>query len=197
MKTNVRSYTDDQLLERVALVAEGFTEYPEGYWLIGVRSNEDEANKFDDKFYLFYKKQFVKVYSGTTHTGIKGLKGFAKYNPDGAAVLKADTIVYDSHRRGMSKGRGVYRQDKVFPYYRDNDMDDKAEEIGELYEDKIIYCHIHDCKLEEGDDPKEYINGWSLGCQVLNNPDHWHDFFNRRTKDQELITLCILNEFEV
>ena len=194
MKTNVRSYTDKQLLNRV-LDLDTFTHYPTDYWLIAVRSDEDEYNKFDDKFYLFKGTQFVAVYSGTTNTGAKGLKEFDTYNPDGAAVLKADTIVYRSHKRGLSKGRPVYRQYESFPYFRDNNKNNKAEEIGEE-RIGVIHAHIHDVKMGNKDEYKEYINGWSLACMVLNNGAQWHEFFNVHTKDQDFITLCILNEFE-
>ena len=195
--TNVRSYTADQLLERVADTAKGFNHYPADYWLLGIRSNEDEYNKFDDKFYLFYGIEFKKVYSGTTNTGANGLKNFETYNKDGVAILEADRIVYGSHRRGISKGRPVYRQDKPFPYYRDNDKDNKSEELGQVINDEIIHAHIHDVKMGNVDADKEFINGWSLACQVFNNGEHWHKFFNVLTKEQEYITYCLLNEFEV
>ena len=123
--TNVRSYTDKELLDRVKSLPD-FTHIPAGYWLVGVRSNEDEFNKFDDKFYLFKGEQFIEVFKGTTNAGGKGLKEFHTYNPDGVAVLKSDTIVYDSHILGISKGRLVYRQNKPFPYYRDNNYNEKA-----------------------------------------------------------------------
>ena len=195
MKSNVRDYTGPQLLTRVESL-DTFEYFPTDYWLIGIRSEEDEVNRFDDKFCLMHGTRYVKEYTGTTHTGIKGLKDFASYNPKGAAILKSDTIIYNSHERGISKGRGVYRQFKSWPYFRDNNKNDRVEEIGEEYYD-IIHCHIHDCKLGPEDDPKEYINGWSLGCQVMNDSDDWEDFFDVKTKDQEFMTLCILKEFEV
>ena len=105
--TNVRSYTDDQLLARVESHARGFHHFPADRWLLGVRSNEDEFNKFDDKFYLFNGVVFEAVYTGTTNTGTKGLLNFEEYNKDGVAVLEADRIVYGSHRRGISNGRAA------------------------------------------------------------------------------------------
>lgn len=190
--TNVRSYTDEELLNRVRSL-DTFTHIPDGYWLIGVRSNEDEFNVFDDKFYLFFRDQFVSVYKGTTNPGAKALKEFHTYNKEGAAILKADTIVYDGHKRGMSKGRMVYRQVKGFPYYRDNDYDTKSEEIGEIKTD-VIFAHIHDSKMGDSDEYKEYINGWSLACQVFNNGLEWKEFMGL-TNGQDLLTYCLLQEF--
>ena len=196
MKTNIRNYTVDQMLERVSDKAKGFTHYPADYWLLGIRSKEDEVNKFDDKFVLFNGVEYVNSYSGTTHTGIKGLKEFDTYNKEGVAILQADRIVYGSHKRGISKGREVYRQEKSWPYYRDNNRNNKVEEIGMLIYG-VIHAHIHDVKMGNIDKNKEDINGWSLACQVLNNGKQWNDFFNIDTKGQEIITLCILNEWEV
>ena len=41
----VRAYTDKQLLEKVISLST-FNGIPKGYWLLGVRSNEDEPDKF-------------------------------------------------------------------------------------------------------------------------------------------------------
>ena len=190
--SNVRSYTDEQLLAKVAQL-DTFDGIPDNYWLIGVRSNKDSFNKFDDKFYLFNGKDFVAVYQGTTNPGAKALKKFAEYNPEGAAVLKSDTIVYDGYKRGESKGRTVYRQVEPFPYFRDNDMDEFSEEIGEEHND-VIYAHIHDCKMDGQHIYKEYINGWSLACQVMNNGAEWEEFMTH-TVGQEYLTYCLLQEF--
>ena len=109
------------------------------------------------------------------------------------AVLKSDVIVYESHILGISKGRTVYRQHKPFPYYRDNNYNEKSEEIGEIHND-IIYAHIHDVKLNGQNIYKENINGWSLACQVMNNGKEWDDFM-KLTSGQQTITYCLQQEF--
>jgi len=89
-KSNVRSYTDKELLDRVK-ATKGFQKIPEGYWILGVRSNEDEENTYDDKFYIFKGEVFQEVITGTTHPGAAILKGgFLRFNKVGAAVLKSD-----------------------------------------------------------------------------------------------------------
>ena len=76
----VKKYTDKQLLERVKSL-ESFKGYPEGRWIIGVRSEEDLPNKFDDKFYTYEGTKFIDVVTGTTNPGITILKGgFKKFN---------------------------------------------------------------------------------------------------------------------
>lgn len=194
MKSNVRNYTADQILERVMSHARGWTHYPSDFWLIGIRSNEDAFNEFDDKFYLFEGARFHKVFRGTTNAGSKGLHHFEEYNKNGVAVLQSDRIVYGSHGRGISKGREVFRQMQPWPYYRDGNKDNYADEKGKLFWD-IIHAHIHDAKMQGKDEFKAFINGWSLACQVMNNGKEWDEFMEL-TSDQQLLTYCLLKEWD-
>jgi hypothetical protein len=99
--SNVRSYTTDQLLDRVEEL-KSFKTIPLGYWIVGVRSNEDAPNKYDDKFYLFNGEQFVKVVTGTTNPGTPILQGgYLKYNKVGAAVVKSNEWYYDVWAYGL------------------------------------------------------------------------------------------------
>jgi hypothetical protein len=69
--TNVKNYTDKQLLDRV----QGLTSYfwtPDDMWLLFVRSNEDANDQFDDKVYIFKGSSFQFVTSCTTNKGNKG-----------------------------------------------------------------------------------------------------------------------------
>lgn len=193
--SNVKSYTDKQILDRVVALPT-FRGFPNDYWNVWVRSNEDAFNQFDDKVYLFKGEEFVFVAPCTTHAGKSGLKGFESYNAQGAAVLKSDTIIYQSHFRGMHKGKILaYRQNKTWPYFRDNDKDDKAEEIGREYADRVIYANIHPSSYLEGDATvKKEINGWSLACLVYAVRKDFDRMMNL-TVDQFYMTNAILKEF--
>lgn len=194
MKTNVKSYTDEQLLKRVSEL-DTFDGFPNDYWQIWVRSNEDEFNKFDDKVYLFRGKKFISVHKCTTNAGKTGLLNFEKYNKLGVAVLKSDIIIYDSHVRGLHRGKVMsYRQNKPWPYYRDNNKDKKSDENGVEY-NNIIWANIHPATYEKGSDlEKEYINGWSLACLVRAKGTD-HEDFMRLTEHQKYMTNCIIKEF--
>jgi hypothetical protein len=190
--SNVRSYTDKELLNRVSLLP-SFKGFPQsGVLDIWVRSNEDEFNKFDDKCYSFEcfpakDPVFKMVSTGTTNAGAVGLKEFAKYNGLGCAILKADVIIYNSHAYGLHKGKPAYRQAKGFPYFRDNDKDDKAEQIGKEYSD-IIGANCHRAGAQS-----TIIGGWSTACLVRNVESvflEWLKFMNKRT-----LSIAILTEF--
>jgi hypothetical protein len=193
--SNVKSYTTKQLLDRVATL-KGFNGYPKDYWNIWVRSEEDAFNQFDDKVYLFKGEEFISVAPCTTNAGKQGLKDFDSYGQTGVAVLKSDVILYDSHRKGLHKGKVMaFRQDKVWPYYRDSNKDEKIDETGLVHNDKIIWANIHPATyLTESAATKQYINGWSLGCLVYANRQDFNRLMNL-TVNQNALTNCVLKEF--
>lgn len=194
--SNVRGYSATEILNRVAKFSDGFTHFPDDYWLIGVRSNEDEFNVADDKFYLFKGEKFVKIMYGSTNAGERGLKKFDEYNSEGVAHLKANTIVYDYAKRGKHKGKvWAYRQSKPFPYFRDNNKDTKVDEMGEIHTD-IIYANIHPMDyIDWHDFTKKWIGGWSLACQIVNNRKEYDEFMTL-TEGQEYLTYCLLQEWD-
>ena len=171
--SNVRSYTNEELIKRVESL-KSFDGW-KGIFFVGVRSKEDEPNKFDDKFYLFDcrsgKPKFVMVANGTTNPGSKALRLFSRYNSKGAAVWATDIIVYDSHINARHKSDpNSYRQDKKLPYHRDGNKNNKSEEIGKLYWG-IIWMNIHKAGWFS-----KLIGWWSAGCQVFNIRWQWKKF---------------------
>ena len=76
--SNVKSYTDQQLLDRVEAL-KTYHGIPLAMWLLFVRSNEDANDLFDDKVYIFKGSDFQFVTSCTTNKGNKG-----------TAVMEAD-----------------------------------------------------------------------------------------------------------
>jgi hypothetical protein len=98
----VRSYTSKQLLDKVKTL-QSFVTIPSGYWILGVQSNEDAYDRFDDKFYLFKGEDFIMVTTGTTNAGLAGQQNFEKYNAKGVAVLPTNTWFYDIWSFGYIK----------------------------------------------------------------------------------------------
>lgn len=183
MKTNVKSYTDKQLLERVRALAD-FNHIPYGYWLIFVRSQEDEFDKFDDKVYLFNGNDFIMVTSCTTDKGVYG-----------TAVIKSDQWMYDGFIYGFHKGRmKCLRQNKPFFFYRDTNQDGKTDEYGKLYYENI-QTQFHGATYHEGVAiVRDKIGLWSEGCIVANiNKDY--ERIIKLCKSQKIVTGCIIKEF--
>lgn len=197
----VRSYTDKELLERVKSL-DNFTAIPEGFWILGVRSNEDTFDTYDDKFYIFKGEVFQDVLTGTTNPGGKILKGgFLSFNKVGAAVLKSDIWHYDMWKPVYRSARGYeLRQYSNTYVYRDGDMDEKSEEIGEpIFGNYGINFHTNTFKYYNSV-VNLVIGSWSAGCQVTNQRDHflrWVKFFKTRYDEhkQNTVSYCLINEF--
>jgi hypothetical protein len=179
----VKAYTDKQLLTKVKSLI-NYIYIPHDYWILGVRSNEDLTNSFDDKFYVFKGEQFVMVTSGTTNKGLKG-----------TAVAKADMWHYDVYKYGLHKGKmKALRQVKSIPYYRDRNFDGKTDTNGKVYTD-IIYLNFHGSTYIEGSASiMSKIGGWSEGCQVCNN-NLQYEHIIKLVKSQSFVSYCLINEF--
>lgn len=193
MATNVRSYTDRQILDKVR-ACPSFRGFPTNYWLIGVRSNEDAFNRFDDKFYCFKGERFVDAWKCTTNAGTDMLN---PTNPRGEAVLKSGDIYYDSHERRKHRGKVMaYCQHSALPLHRDNDRDRRTEEAGNA-RDEIVGINIHPASYQAGSQAERLaIQGWSQGCQVFAVRSDFDEFM-KLTEGQHLLTYALLAEWDV
>jgi hypothetical protein len=193
----VKQYTDEQILNRIKSLS-NFEGWPTGPMLVAVRSEEDNFNQFDDKGYLYIPggegepPQFVlQPFRITTNPGAGALLKFFRYNKDGAAVMKADYINYDSHFNGRHKrDPNAYRQGKGVPYYRDGNKNRKSEEIGSIFWD-IIFMNIHKAGWLS-----KLIGWWSAGCIVFAIRREWNMFINfLNSIGSPDLTLVVLKEF--
>lgn len=191
----VKNYTDEQLLAK-AKSLKSFKNIPKDYWLIGVRSTQDQHDLFDDKFYLFRGEKFIKATTGTTNSGDYGLKNFEKYNSQGVAHMKADKWHYNLWKNGMHKKKmRALVQATPCEYYRDGNKNNKSEEIGNIHKG-IIGLNFHTVTYLEK--LKNLILGrigqWSVGCQVANNVKDYYEIIDHVAL-QKKISYCLLNEF--
>jgi len=201
----VRKYTDLELLERVMEV-EGFTHIPKGRWILGVRSKDDEPNMFDDKFYEYDGVKFIQVLIGTTNPGTTILQGgFKKYRNDGCAVVKSDKWYYDVWEYGLHNGKmpSLKQTGAKITVYRDGDLDNKSEELGKPtdgYYGINYHTNTYDFTDSNLQVTSEEINGWSAGCQVINERDKYvaqMDWYRKAQSDgsQRKVSFCLLKEF--
>lgn len=193
-KTNVRGYSDKELLDKVKSLP-SFKGIPEDYWILGVQSNEDAYNSFDDKFYLFYGEEFITVAQGTTNAGSTGLKNYDKYNSKGFAVIKTNEWYHNLWQFGYHKGKmPALKQVNPILFYRDGNKNTKVEEHGPVFSD-IIGINFHTVSYRKDKDiEKQLINGWSLGCQVINNVGKYYEILHL-VDGQDKVSYCLLKEF--
>lgn len=188
----MRSFTDEEVLARVKSLPT-FKGFPNGPMDVWIRSAADAFDSFDDKAFTYEcygnakPPKFIMARGGTTNAGSYGLKHFEEYNHLGCAVLRSDFIVYDSHRNGLHKGKPAYRQAKGFPYFRDNNRNERADEVGKEYDD-IIFANVHRAGANS-----TVIKNWSTACLVTANLTkflEWFKWMNKRP-----LTVCILKEW--
>lgn len=181
--TNVKSYTDNQLLSRVAIIP-NFKGIPNGYWLIFIRSNEDAFDLFDDKVYLFKGETFIMTTSCTTNKAAKG-----------TAVIKSDQWLNDGFYYGLHKGKmECLRQNTEFEYYRDKNKDKKTDETGAISVGNFQTQFHGSTYLKGSKTVATKIGGWSEGCIVCNvNADY--EKIISLVKAQSIVSGCILKEF--
>jgi hypothetical protein len=181
--SNVKNYTDKQLLDRVKSLS-NYKNIPSDMWLLFVRSNEDANNVFDDKVYIFKGSSFQFVTSCTTNKGNKG-----------TAVMEFDRWNYDSHAYGLHRGKmPALRQVKGIPYRRDFTNDFKTNPTTEIKTD-IIYMNIHGATYNRGSKQvATKIGGWSEGCLVFNNNADYERMIEM-AKDQPKVSIVLINEF--
>lgn len=188
----MRAFTDEEVLARVSSLPT-FKGFPNGPMDVWIRSAADVFDSFDDKAFTYEcfgdskPPKFIMARNGTTNAGSDGLLHFEKFNPKGCAVLKSDVIVYDSHTFGLHKKKPAYRQTKGFPYFRDTNRDQRAEETGDEFND-IILANVHRAGVDS-----TVIKNWSVGCLVTANEAKflaWMNWMNKRP-----LTVCILKEW--
>jgi hypothetical protein len=192
--SKVKGYTDNQLLSRVSQLS-NFKALPEGYFIIGLRSQEDTLDCNDDKFYLFAGKKCILVILGTTNPGKVGLINYKDFNKDGCAVLKADHCHYDVWEQRLHRKK-VWAWCQRIPaiYFRDNDSDPYSEQLGiELIGNIGINFHPQTYN-KNSQLLKQTIGEWSIGCQCPANRQDFNKIMEL-TKDQKTMSYFLLNEF--
>lgn len=192
----MRNFTDQEVIARVESLPT-FKGWKPGIYDINIRSKADIFDAFDDKAFTYQVHSegsnpvFIMARNVTTNAGSYGLKHFDDYNHDGCAVLKSDVIVYGSHAYGLHKGKKpAYRQVKPFPYFRDNNKNNRAEEIGPEHND-VIYANIHRAGTNS-----TVIKNWSVACLVTANEKKFLDFLAVMKKNgNPQLNVAILKEW--
>lgn len=197
---NIRNYLDQELLNRMKSL-HSFDYMPLKEHIIAIRSDEG-TDTYDDKLYLFRGTKFISVMSCTTHSGKYGLLNFFKWNKKGTAVVKADEVYYDVFQKSDGKiirhhnGKmQCLRQVGKMLYFRDNDLDDKAEEIGrQYYANYSTNCHANSYKYKKGI-RSWAIGRWGTGCLVVNNLTKYYEQLLAKIPYKRKVTYTLLKEF--
>jgi len=191
----MRNYTDLEIFERLNTIP-SFKRTKDIPMIIGIQSNDDKFDEFDDKFFLYDENdKFVIGTSGTTNAGASGLKEFIKYNPKGVWVWETDVFYPMLYRYGLHKGKmRALRQDRAVYGYRDNNKNEKNERIGKRYFDNVN-ANFHGIDYDPNSTKfLKKIGGWSVACQVVNDMEKYKKIIDF-VKPFEYCDYGLLKEF--
>lgn len=165
--------------------------------LIGVRSMDNKANKFNDYFaVLFYlnSEPIRFVFPCTTDPGLYYRRHPA--NVRGAAIVKPGQ--YRSLWQ-IGKHQGKYlalTQANAITVYRDNNKDDTLDEAPTDRGMFGINCHRANPALKSNQ-----VDRWSAGCQVFADPQDFQLFMALCLKSSTLhgdhFTYTLITEDEL
>jgi len=192
------NYLAEELVERTKQL-NNYLGIPSDFWIIGIRNSNDAPDHFDDIFYLMHGEKLMMITSGTTNAGLSILKaGFKRFNKYGAFILESDKIYYNVWKYGLHLGKipALKQIGAKVTGFRDGNMNDKSEEIGERIEGYFginFHCASYDWKSKL---VKTLIGGWSAGCQVCNNTPEYKKIIET-VKNQESVSYCLLKEFSI
>ena len=159
------------------------------FHIVGIRSDANNPDKFDDLIGLIEKDNLV-LFSGTTNPGTHWLKNLL--NPKGAALLKPNQYL-NTYQLGLHQGKyTALCQRKPVTVYRDANKNGIAEETA-VTDTGLFGINIHRANPSA---VSNIIDKWSAGCQVLNDPIDFN-FLIKRCKESGLkeFTYTLLKEF--
>lgn len=181
----MKKYTVDEL--KAEFKKHGY-DWPV-FHLVGIRSNANLKNQFDDMIAVI-EKDSITWYTCTTNPGTHWLQNLL--NPKGAALLKPAQY-HDTWQIGMHQGKyEALTQCAPVTVFRDGNKNDVAEESGTT-ETGIFGINIHRANPTM---VSKLIDKWSAGCQVLNDPKQFAELLGKCKKSGfKKFTYTLLKEF--
>lgn len=161
------------------LKAKGYRVYKRPYELniIGVRSAQTHAGKFDDQILVIYRDEKKRwrqhVFAATTDPGTYWLEN--PMNPQGTAILKEGQYV-DAYRMGLHKGKYVALvQRKPVTVLRDYDRNSTLDFLNGVPDTGLFGINIHRA-LRKG--TALVVDRFSAGCQVFKQAEDFYFFID-------------------
>ena len=154
--------------------------------IIGVRSDEDIFNKFDDALVVIYRDRKrnweVRSYSITTDPG--KIWQEKPMNSKGCAILVPDQYrgVYKIDGHGVTGYPAMCQRLGNVKVFRDPDRDHEHDRDAGTIDEGMFGINIHRSrKYGEAD----LVNSYSAGCQVFKNTTDFNDFMKLANKSAD------------
>lgn len=155
-----------------AMQGQGYVIFESGDYnlnIVGIRTNDNESNRFNDWLCLFYKvdgHENFHIFPFTTDPGVYWRKN--PMNVKGTGIM-APGQYRGLWELGLHQGRyGAFVQVKPALIYRDNNGDGKLDFTNPHWD--INGFNLHRANEEKR---STFVDKWSAGCQVVADPnDH-------------------------
>ena len=167
--------------------------------IIGVRSDEDIFNEFDDALVVIYrdtKKNWeVRSYSITTDPGKIWIE--KPMSSKGTAILVPNQYrgVYKIDGHGQTKYEALCQRGGEVEVYRDSDLDNELDRDAGTIDKGWFGINIHRSR-KTGE--SELVGAYSAGCQVFKNASDFKDFMKLVNKSADKFgnsfTYTLINE---
>jgi len=153
--------------------------------IVGIRNNKGltVTDHYDDFITLSYKVKDewrFHAWSATTDPGLHWLGH--PLNKDGCAILAAgqykDVYKIDKHQ---GKYKALCQRNGKVKVYRDGNQDDIYDYDDATITEGWFGINIHRSSAYK---PTNYVNKYSAGCQVFQDPDDFDEFMDIVTKSK-------------
>jgi hypothetical protein len=152
--------------------------------IVGVRDSSPKTNYFNDTLSVFWKYEGqwnMLTFQATTLAGLKYLK--SPMNPKGCAILVPNQYrgVWELGGHGKTKYTALTQRKGEVEVYRDADKDNEYDMIEGNTEKGYFGINIH--RASQGE--RETVDGYSAGCQVIQNSDEFDVFIEICKKSEK------------
>jgi len=152
--------------------------------IVGVRDSSPKTNFFNDSLSVFWKYEGqwnMLTFQATTLAGLKYLK--TPMNPKGCAILVPNQYkgVWKLDGHGKTKYTALCQRNGEVEVYRDSDKDNEYDMIEANTEKGYFGINIH--RASQGE--RETVDGYSAGCQVIQNSDEFDVFIEICKKSEK------------
>jgi len=165
------------ILERLKSLK--YKVFTNGDWdmnIVGMRSKERKAGKFDDRIFLIYKCQGQwrqHMWACTTDPGTYYLKTASKDWHDKGTAITAPGQYPASHSIGVHRGYPALVQTGKMKCFRDKNMDEVLDMDPESLEEGRFGLNIHRSSATK---ISKSNYKWSAGCCVFSDPAGFEEF---------------------
>ena len=189
LKEKETCYTRDQIEETV--LSKGYKWFDGGNYdvnIVGVRNSSTEGrvtNHYDDCITISYKinnKWKFHCWKATTDPGLYWINH--PMSKKGCAILVPDQYrgVYKIDGHGKTRYKALCQRAGRVRVYRDGNKDDSYDYDVDSITEGYYGINIHRSSAYK---ISNYINKYSAGCQVFQDPDDFDDFMDICYKAKE------------